>query len=61
LFRPTSPVSKIIANYNKLVGLKYLWQALALPIHELNDLGATEYSNGTGKNFLGIFSLGRKV
>ena len=45
MFRPTSPVSKIIANYNKIVGLKYLWQALALPIHELNDLGAEESKN----------------
>jgi len=42
LFRANSNVARLTTHYNKLVGLGYLWQTLALSIHELNDIGAGE-------------------
>jgi hypothetical protein len=42
------------SHYAKMIGLPYLWQTLALPIHELNDMGKGEqestskYETGEG-------------
>jgi hypothetical protein len=43
-------IAKIGACYTKLIGLPYLWKALALPIHELNDIGAGD-SEDNGSKF----------
>jgi hypothetical protein len=45
LFRSNSLVTKMTTHCNKVIGLKYLWHALALGIHELNDIGAGDSDN----------------
>ena len=42
IFPQNSPVSKMLTHYDKLIGLKWLWQILAVPVHELNDLAIQE-------------------
>jgi hypothetical protein len=42
LFRANSLASKMFTVYSKIIGVRYLWHALALPIHHLNKAGTTE-------------------
>jgi len=60
VFRQNSAVSKMITHFDKIIGLKFLWQILAVPVHELNDLAVQE-SGENPQNDLSRYETSNKT